>query len=119
MLALVGADGADAAVFEVTEQIAEGRPRHAVDTWIESKRNDLAANTYHKWRGVLPFEPPRRPDPDRPAAPPMRRFRFATAKRTTTNITTSTGIRAGPNPKIGISGLESTSFLDPYPLETL
>jgi uncharacterized OB-fold protein len=70
---VVGADGADAAVFEVTERIAEGRPRHAVDAWIESKRNDLAANTYHKWRGVLPFEPPRRPDPDRPAAPPMRR----------------------------------------------
>ncbi len=70
---VVGADGADAAVFEVTERIGEGRPRHAVDAWIESKRNDLAANTYHKWRGVLPFEPPRRPDPDRPAAPPMRR----------------------------------------------
>jgi len=70
---VVGADGADAAVFEVTERIAEGRPRHTVDAWIESKRNDLAANTYHKWRGVLPFEPPRRPDPDRPAAPPMRR----------------------------------------------
>jgi 3-hydroxy-3-methylglutaryl CoA synthase/uncharacterized OB-fold protein len=70
---VVGADGADAAVFEVTERIAEARPRHSVDAWIESKRNDLAANTYHKWRGVLPFEPPRRPDPDRPAAPPMRR----------------------------------------------
>jgi hydroxymethylglutaryl-CoA synthase len=70
---VVGADGADAAVFEVTERIAEGRPRHSVDAWIESKRNDLAVNTYYKWRGVLPFEPPRRPDPDRPAAPPMRR----------------------------------------------
>ena len=55
---VVGADGADAAVFEVTERIGEGRPRHSVDAWIESKRDDLAANTYHKWRGVLPFEPP-------------------------------------------------------------
>jgi 3-hydroxy-3-methylglutaryl CoA synthase/uncharacterized OB-fold protein len=70
---VVGADGADAAVFEVTDRIGKGRPRHAVDAWIESKRNDLDVNTYRKWRGILPFEPPRRPDPDRPAAPPMRR----------------------------------------------
>jgi 3-hydroxy-3-methylglutaryl CoA synthase/uncharacterized OB-fold protein len=70
---VVGADGADAAVFEVTERITEARPRHGVDAWIESKRNDLDDNTYRKWRGVLPFEPPRRPDPDRPAAPPMLR----------------------------------------------
>jgi hydroxymethylglutaryl-CoA synthase len=70
---VVGADGADAAVFEVTERIAKARPRHSVDAWIESKRNDLDDNTYRKWRGVLPFEPPRRPDPERPAAPPMHR----------------------------------------------
>jgi 3-hydroxy-3-methylglutaryl CoA synthase/uncharacterized OB-fold protein len=70
---VVGADGADAAIFEVTERIAEARPRHSVDAWVESKRNDLDDNTYRKWRGVLPFEPPRRPDPDRPAAPPMLR----------------------------------------------
>jgi uncharacterized OB-fold protein len=44
-----------------------------VDAWIASKRNDLAYNTYLKWRGILPFEPPRRPDPERPAAPPMSR----------------------------------------------
>ena len=68
-----GADGADALVFEVTDQIAKGRPRHSVDRWLGSKRNDLAYNTYLKWRGILPFEPPRRPDPDRPAGPPMQR----------------------------------------------
>ena len=44
-------------------------PVRAVDRWIASKRNDLAYNTYLKWRGVLPFEPPRWPDPERPAAP--------------------------------------------------
>jgi 3-hydroxy-3-methylglutaryl CoA synthase/uncharacterized OB-fold protein len=70
---VVGADGADAAVFEVTERIADARPKHSVDAWIDSKRNDLEDNTYRKWRGVLPFEPPRRPDPERPAAPCMRR----------------------------------------------
>ena len=70
---VVGADGADAAIFEVTGRIADTRPAHSVDAWIESKRNDLAYNSWLKWRGVLPFEPPRRPDPERPAAPPMRR----------------------------------------------
>jgi hydroxymethylglutaryl-CoA synthase len=67
------ADGCDAAVFEVTGRIAQGRPAHSVDGWIASKRNDLAYNTYLKWRGILPFEPPRRPEPQRPAAPPMHR----------------------------------------------
>jgi uncharacterized OB-fold protein len=57
----------------VTDKIAKGRPRHTVDRWLGSKRNDLGYNTYLKWRGILPFEPPRRPDPDRPAGPPMQR----------------------------------------------
>lgn len=66
------ADGADALVLEVTGAITNLSVRK-VDRWIASKRNDLAYNTYLKWRGILPFEPPRRPDPERPAAPPMRR----------------------------------------------
>ncbi|MXX74567.1 MAG: hydroxymethylglutaryl-CoA synthase family protein [Holophagales bacterium] len=69
----VVADGVDVAVFEVTDAIDAGRPKHSVASWVESKRNDLAYTTYLKWREVLPFEPPRRPDPDRPAAPPMQR----------------------------------------------
>src|SRR5262249_44768570 len=32
------ADGCDAAVFEVTSRIAQGRPEHSVDSWIASKR---------------------------------------------------------------------------------
>jgi 3-hydroxy-3-methylglutaryl CoA synthase len=67
------ADGCDAAVLEVTPRVAEGRPAHTVDAWIAAKRNDLPYNAWLKWRGILPFEPPRRPDPERPAAPPMRR----------------------------------------------
>jgi 3-hydroxy-3-methylglutaryl CoA synthase/uncharacterized OB-fold protein len=73
ILALSIADGTDAVVLEVTGLVSERRPRHTVDAWIASKRNDLAYNAYLKWRGVLPFEPPRRPDPERPAAPPMHR----------------------------------------------
>ena len=67
------ADGVDVAIFEVTDAIDDGRPKHTVASWVESKRDDLAYTTYLKWRDVLPFEPPRRPDPDRPAAPPMQR----------------------------------------------
>jgi hydroxymethylglutaryl-CoA synthase len=72
ILILSEADGVDALVLEATEAITQ-RSARSVDRWIASKRNDLAYNTYLKWRGILPFEPPRRPDPERPAAPPMRR----------------------------------------------
>jgi hydroxymethylglutaryl-CoA synthase len=67
------ADGCDALVLEVSDAIDGARPPHRVDDWIASKRNDLAYTAWLKWRGILPFEPPRRPDPERPAAPPMRR----------------------------------------------
>lgn len=73
-IALVtGIDGADAIILEVTDRIAASRPERSVERWIEAKRNDLEYNTYLKWRGVLPFEKPRRPDPKRPAAPPSYR----------------------------------------------
>jgi uncharacterized OB-fold protein len=39
---------------------------------IESK-GDVTYASYLKWREILPTEPPRRPDPDRPAGPPMMR----------------------------------------------
>jgi hydroxymethylglutaryl-CoA synthase len=73
ILVLCCADGADAVVLEVTERVAAQRPLHSVDRWLGAKRSDLPYNTYLKWRGILPFEPPRRPEPERPAAPPMRR----------------------------------------------
>ncbi|HJQ85460.1 MAG TPA: OB-fold domain-containing protein [Candidatus Binatia bacterium] len=73
VLVLCEADGADALVFEVTDAIRDKPPNRSVDRWIASKRNDLAYNSYLKWRSILPFEPPRRPDPERPSAPPMRR----------------------------------------------
>src|SRR5262249_45940661 len=73
ILVLCCADGADAVVLEVTERLASRRPLHSVDRWLGAKRADLPYNTYLKWRGILPFEPPRRPEPDRPAAPPMKR----------------------------------------------
>lgn len=73
ILVVSASDGVDVALFEVTSQIEQGRPARSVDHWRNSKRNDLPYNTYLKWRGVMPFEPPRRPDPERPGAPPARR----------------------------------------------
>ncbi len=73
ILVISQSDGADVLIFQVTDKISGNTPLRKVDRWIASKRNDLAYNAYLKWRGILPFEPPRRPDPERPAAPPMRR----------------------------------------------
>jgi hydroxymethylglutaryl-CoA synthase len=36
-------------------------------------RDDLSYNDFLTWRGLLHREPPRRPEPDRPAAPPSLR----------------------------------------------
>lgn len=72
ILVVSEADGTDALILQVTDAISSLSVRK-VDRWIASKRNELAYNTYLKWRGILPFEPPRRPDPERPSAPPMRR----------------------------------------------
>jgi hydroxymethylglutaryl-CoA synthase len=66
------ADGADAVVLRVTPAAAAFRPIHSVGRMVESK-GDVSYAGYLKWREILPTEPPRRPDPERPAAPPMLR----------------------------------------------
>jgi uncharacterized OB-fold protein len=72
ILAVTVADGADAILFKVTPAAAAFRPAHSVGRMIESK-GDVSYGSYLKWREILPTEPPRRPDPERPAAPPMMR----------------------------------------------
>lgn len=89
---IAGIDGADAIILEVTDRIAVNRPARSVERWIGAKRNDLEYNTYLKWRGVLPFEKPRRPDPKRPAAPPSyraERWKFAFVGSRCTNCGTA------------------------------
>jgi 3-hydroxy-3-methylglutaryl CoA synthase/uncharacterized OB-fold protein len=66
------ADGADAMLLRVTPAAVNFKPVHSVGRMIESKGDVTYAN-YLKWREILPTEPPRRPDPDRPAGPPMMR----------------------------------------------
>ena len=40
---------------------------------IAAGNDGLRYATFLNWRGILPKEPPRRPDPDAPAAPPSHR----------------------------------------------
>jgi 3-hydroxy-3-methylglutaryl CoA synthase/uncharacterized OB-fold protein len=77
ILLVAAGDGADAVLLRVTDAAASYRQPRSVGRLIESK-GDVAYATYLKWREILPTEPPRRPDPERPAGPPM--FRSETWK---------------------------------------
>lgn len=72
ILLAVAADGADAILFKVTEAAAKFQQPRSVGRMIESK-GDVSYGSYLKWREILPTEAPRRPDPQRPAGPPMQR----------------------------------------------
>ena len=67
------ADGAYAAVLQTTPAIADYTPSATVASQIENGSDNLDYNLYLTWRGFLDREPPRRPDPDRPGAPPAFR----------------------------------------------
>ncbi len=73
ILVLSVSDGVDGVLLKTTSAIDSYTPAHRVDSLVESKRNDLSYSSYLKWRGILETEPPRRPDPERPAAPPSLR----------------------------------------------
>lgn len=65
------ADGADAIVFKVNK--AGGSTTTTVREQIAQGNDALPYATFLTWRGQLHREPPRRPDPERPAAPPSAR----------------------------------------------
>ncbi|MGN6475539.1 MAG: OB-fold domain-containing protein [Mycobacteriales bacterium] len=64
---LVLADGADAAVVRTTDAIASYRPHRPVAAQVMAGAQ-VAYGRYLSWRGLLPVEPPRRPEPARPSA---------------------------------------------------
>jgi hydroxymethylglutaryl-CoA synthase len=72
VLVALAADGCDAWVLRVTEAIRERRAVPSVRDQLGARR-DVAYNDYLTWRGLLEREPPRRPDPDRPAGPASAR----------------------------------------------
>ncbi|MFV2176674.1 OB-fold domain-containing protein [Actinomadura sp. LOL_016] len=66
-------DGASALVLRTTEALAERRPAPSVGEQVAGGDDSLTYATYLTWRGLLDREPPRRPDPEPPSAPPMHR----------------------------------------------
>lgn len=74
------ADGVDVQLFRTTPHLQQARSVRPVAAQIANGRDDLDYARFLTWRGRLEQEPPRRPDPDRPAAPPSyqsRDWKFA------------------------------------------
>lgn len=67
------ADGCTVDVLRTTDAIGDHTPFAPVRAQIERGNDALDYNKYLTWRGFLDREPPRRPDPDRPGAPPAFR----------------------------------------------
>jgi hydroxymethylglutaryl-CoA synthase len=66
------ADGATMLLLRTTEAIAAYRPQRTVAAQ-EAEGTLVSYANFLTWRNMLQREPPRRPDPDRPAAPPSFR----------------------------------------------
>ncbi len=72
ILLLVAADGCDATVLRTTDALPAHRAAVSVADQSGPGRN-VAYATYLTWRGLLDREPPRRPEPGRPAGPASMR----------------------------------------------
>jgi 3-hydroxy-3-methylglutaryl CoA synthase len=66
-------DGVDVGFYRTTEAISSYQPAKTVGGQIEAGSDALDYNAFLTWRGFLDREPPRRPDPTPPAAPPSFR----------------------------------------------
>jgi 3-hydroxy-3-methylglutaryl CoA synthase/uncharacterized OB-fold protein len=66
------ADGADVTIWRATGAVAAWRPEPTVASRVAAGVAVPYA-TFLTWRGFLEREPPRRPDPEPPAAPPALR----------------------------------------------
>jgi 3-hydroxy-3-methylglutaryl CoA synthase/uncharacterized OB-fold protein len=75
ILSVTLADGADVVIWRTTSALDAYRDRSTitVQQQVDGGRSDLGYNAFLTWRGFLHREPPRRPDPDAPAAPPSAR----------------------------------------------
>jgi len=71
---VVLADGADVVLFRTTEALASGRPSPTVADQIAAG-GPVPYGKVLAWRGYLPVEPPRRPEPARPSASAAARSR--------------------------------------------
>lgn len=67
------ADGVDVGFYRTTDAISAYTPVKPVAKQLAAGNDSLEYNTFLTWRGFLEREPPRRPDPEAPAAPPAFR----------------------------------------------
>jgi uncharacterized OB-fold protein len=67
------ADGVDVWLLRTTDALTAHRGGVPVRTRAETGRDDLSYAQFLTWRGFLSREPPRRPEPEPPAAPPSLR----------------------------------------------
>ena len=67
------ADGCSTHLLRTTDAITRRRPATRVRDRIAATRDDLSYGAFLTWRGQIHREPPRRPEPDRPAGPPSLR----------------------------------------------
>ena len=70
---LLIADGATLLLFRTTEALRNYRRRATVRELVGQGQAGPSYAAFLNWRGLLRREPPPRPDPDRPAAPPSFR----------------------------------------------
>jgi hypothetical protein len=71
---VVLADGADVLLFRTTPALADHEPVRPVADQLEAGQ-DLPYGRFLAWRGLLPVEPPRRPEPARVSASAAARSR--------------------------------------------
>src|SRR3954454_8136381 len=64
---VVLADGADVLLFRTTDDVASWQPARTVDAQVAAGK-DVPYGKFLSWRGTLPVEPPRRPEPTRMSA---------------------------------------------------
>lgn len=67
------ADGCDVGFYRTTEALSSYQNCEPVAAQIERGNDSLDYQKFLTWRGFLDREPPRRPDPTPPAAPPSQR----------------------------------------------
>ncbi len=69
---VVLADGVDVLLFRTTDHLADYRPLRPVAAQI-AHHGTITYGKFLAWRGVLPIEPPRRPEPARTSASAVSR----------------------------------------------
>ena len=69
------ADGATTVIFRATEHCrdSDGPGRESFAAQLGGPHRTVSYPVFATWRGMLNREPPRRPEPDAPAAPPAHR----------------------------------------------